>query len=69
LLVEEKEEEEEEEGFIVVVFLCSRVCVVRVCVCVCARVCVVRGPLAFVLRKGSKLILWDFIFSQFTQLP
>ena len=33
LLVEE-EEKEDEEGFIVVVFLCSRVCVVRVCVCV-----------------------------------
>jgi len=31
---EEEEEEEEEEGFIVAVFLCSRVCVVRVCVCV-----------------------------------
>ena len=36
---EEEEEEEEEEGFIVVIFLCSRVCVVRVCVCVRARVC------------------------------
>ena len=48
---EKEEEEEEEEGFIVAVFLCLRVCVVRVCVS--ARVCVVR---AFVLRNGSKLI-------------
>jgi hypothetical protein len=55
LLVEE--EEKEEEGFIVVVFLCLRVCVVRVCVCVCARVCVVR---AFVSRNGSNLILGIF---------
>ena len=45
MLVEEEEkeeEEEEEEGSIVVVFLCLLVCVVR----------------AFVLRNGSKLILW-----------
>ena len=65
MLVEE-EEKEDEEGFIVVVFLCSRVCVVRVYVCVRARVCCAWS--SFVLRDGSKLILWDFFFSQF-KLP
>ena len=40
LLVEEEEkEEEDEEGFIVVVFLCSRVCVVRVCCAWSSRFC------------------------------
>jgi hypothetical protein len=60
LLVEEEEteEEEEEEGFIVVVFLCLRVCVVRVCVS--ARACV----LCVLLFCGTALFLGFFFLAR-----
>ena len=57
---EEEEEEEEEEGFIVAVFLCLRVCVVRVCVCLRARVCCA----CFCFAEWIKIDSWDFFFSQ-----
>ena len=57
---EGKEEEEEEEGFIVAVFLCLRVCVVRVCVCLRARVCCA----CFCFAEWIKIDSWDFFFSQ-----
>ena len=55
---EEKEEEKEEEGFIVAVFLCLRVCVVRVCVCLRARVCCA----CFCFAEWIKIDSWDFFF-------
>ena len=54
----EEEEEEEEEGFIVAVFLCLRVCVVRVCVCLRARVCCA----CFCFAEWIKIDSWDFFF-------
>ena len=55
---EKEEEEEEEEGFIVAVFLCLRVCVVRVCVCLRARVCCA----CFCFAEWFKIDSWDFFF-------